>query len=1343
MPSTKSPKKDELPKFWFPHPVEGYALGEVLHHDEDRDEMNVRLLKPDGSTDKTANFHGHVSKPVNPKILDGVHDNTQLMHLHEPSLLFNLRYRYSKDLVYTYTGYILIAVNPYKALACYGEKEMRTYRGKSIGVLPPHLYAMADRAFRSMKVDGTSQSIVISGESGSGKTESSKIVMRYLAMCGEPSGRGAEEKRASQTLTSLAEKVLNCNPILEAFGNAKTVMNHNSSRFGKFTRIHFDKRNWLVGADIVTYLLEKSRTVTQAAEERNYHVFYNLFAGLDAGEKAEYKLKTPEQCNYLKRGMVKVDAIDDVERYTELVVAMRTVGIAGEEQRGLFRAVAALLHLGDIEFQALDEDSCVVSDRSPLEASGGFLQTDLTAFEEALTSRTMTQPGSNSIYKIPLKRSEAEFSRDTLAKALYAKLFDWLVRRINQSLLTVAETRAFIGVLDIFGFEDFQTNSFEQLCINFANEKLQQHFNAQVFKQEQEIYIREAIRWDPIDEPDNQACIAMLANRPPEQPVGLFALLDEQCRLPKCTYKTFTEKLFQVHKEAHKEGVLAAPPRVAKLMPNEGFAVRHYAGSVTYHADGFLQKNNNSLHEDLELVLQGASDDFLKSVLDSEKEAAAQAAAKAAEEGGGGGKKKGGGKARFSSVSGHFVLQLNSLCETLQATSSHFVRCVNPNKKKQPDAFQGGHVLHQLRCSGMMEALRLMHAGFPTRCPYEDLYDRYKDMMPRSIASLDSPSFCEILLMALGLDKADYQLGITKVFFRAGKLAFLDQLTGSEYKELAPDIANKVRVWLIKKRWRRHTIAVVAFLRLKRTLDDLRLVRKFVAAAQFMTLMANRPMLSLKRAREIRQRNAAVLCQKAARQFILAARYYKIQWATRFVERLWRGHMARKRNGGRLAEIRAKRKAEEEARRVQEGQEKKERAKEEADRIREMARTNNGAPLSTQSAAKYNQKTRPTKAGTGGEGGMAGADGAGGSGGGLMMSDAMMERFKRMEEAVSVELPELKKKVASLESELALMRREMAEVRKGGGGGGGVPPPPSDAPVTGTRSHRMSSRSQSMQAMQPGALAAATGRQRRSSVAAGGAPPPNKERAWGLLDLLGIGPPPSSSSGNSERVPGSSRKSVSGGGGGSSRGGGDGSLSRVTKAPGEMLKGLQDATRLIEKHFAQAETAGSTLTVDVLGNDQKNKEIAVLVRGQLCTALSRVLLHGFKSYKLIGRYHIWDFVQESRDATEKRLAGGVMSEAEKSLLAEVVKVNSHEGMANNPNIKFRSFVCCGLNHRLLHEWVRVLTVDKDTMAKFYETWAFVNSSADALPQLMDSLRPLGDQTYELSLDFELARWDLH
>ena len=705
-------------------------------------------------------------------------------------------------------GYILIAVNPYKSLSCYSESEMKSYKGKSIGVLPPHLYAMADRAFRSMKVDGNCQSIVISGESGSGKTESSKIVMKYLALCGQPpkpKGSDAEERRASELLNTLSEKVLNCNPILEAFGNAKTVMNHNSSRFGKFTRIHFDRRNWLVGADIVTYLLEKSRTVTQSGEERNYHSFYQLFSGCSPAEKQALKLTDPTQYHFLKDGVVHVDAINDKERHEEVVLAMRSIGIEVAHQQGVMRLTAALLHLGNVEFVETDADSCKIVDLQPLQNAAEFMQTPVQNFEEGLVSRTMTQPMSGSNYKIPLKVQEARYSRDTLAKALYARMFDWLVVQINQSLLTNSETRAFIGVLDIFGFEDFQVNSFEQLCINFANEKLQAHFNQQVFRQEQEIYIREAIRWDPIAEPNNQECIEMIANKTANAttPVGLFALLDEQCKLPKCTDKTFTEKIFQTHKSAFSNTLLQHVPRGSGLLNNEGFVIRHYAGRVTYTSDGFRQKNNNMLHEDLDLVLKSAEDPFVAHLVQQTEPPPAPSSNKRA-------------KTRFSSVSGHFSTQLISLTDTLQATSSHFVRCINPNKKKNPNDFTGGHVLHQLRCSGMMEALRLMHEGFPTRCPYEDLYDRYKEMMPRSIAELDSPSFCEILLLALGLDKSDYQLGITKVFFRAGKLAFLDSLTGSEYKELAPDIVNKVRVWLIKKRWRRHTIAVVAFLRLKR-----------------------------------------------------------------------------------------------------------------------------------------------------------------------------------------------------------------------------------------------------------------------------------------------------------------------------------------------------------------------------------------------------------------------------------------------------------------------------------------------------------------------------------------------
>jgi myosin heavy subunit len=1239
---------------------------------------------------------------------------------------------------------------------------MATYRGKSIGVLPPHLYAMADRAFRSMKVDSCSQSIIISGESGSGKTESSKIVMRYLAMCGEPRVRGqkatevpAEERRASMTTASLAEKVLACNPILEAFGNAKTVMNHNSSRFGKFTRIHFDKRNWLVGADIVTYLLEKSRTVTQSREERNYHVFYHVFAGSSSDELTSYSLTAPTDCAYLMHGVFTVDATDDSARYSELILALRSIGISAEEQVGVFRTVVALLHLGNVEFTPTDEDSCHIADKGALTLAASFIGTDIVSFEEALTLRTMTQPGSDSIYKIPLKAQEACYSRDTLAKAHYAKLFDWLVIRINMSLLTRTETRAFIGVLDIFGFEDFQVNSFEQLCINFANEKLQSHFNTCIFKQEQEIYIREAIRWDPIDEPDNSAAIEMLAARPPTAPVGMFALLDEQCRLPKCTYKTFTEKIFQAHKTgAVSNGVLAAVPRACGLLSNEGFVVKHYAGPVLYHAEGFLQKNNNSLHDDLDLLLKGATEPFIAGML--ERVAAGYGADASREREGSKGDAVAGAKggkvkarARFSSVSGHFTAQLGQLTETLQETNSHFVRCINPNRIKASNTIAGGHVLHQLRCSGMLEALKLMHAGFPTRCPYEDLYDRYKDMMPRSIASLDSPSFCEILLMALGLDKADYQLGITKVFFRAGKLAFLDELTGSEYKELAPDIANRVRLWLIKKRWRRHTIAVVALLRLSRVLSALRSRARFVSAARFMALMANCPMLSLKRAREIRARDASTRIQARALAYLHGCKFHRTQWGTRLAQRVYRGHMARKRNGGRLAEIRVKRASKEAARRQEEEIAKRQKERDEIARIQDMTRTatSGSVPLSSLSAARYNSHLRPAKEAAILCAGSSSADLA--CAGGVVSARSEFEaRFKLLEDRVGKEIPQLYERIESLEAQLASTREALestsADFRK--------------ALEDDTRNVNVAKKAAVVSAAGPARPSTAEGtsggaagassrlRGRAASIAPGtGVAPPRQRRpsssqaasnktSWGLLDLLGIG----QSASVQGSVPGMLPTKRS-----STAVPRLGPASSTMPPPSDALTVLTAATKAIEKHFALAEMVGATKTVDLLGNDTKNKDIAVLVRGQLCTALSRVLLHGFKSFKLIGRYHIWDFVQESCDATHTRLDGEAYSEAEKTLTNAVIEVNSHEGMANNPNIKFRSFVCCGLNTQRLHEWVQVLAHDQETMKKFYEQWAFVNASTDALQQMMETLVPLANYKYSLSLDYELNRWDLH
>jgi hypothetical protein len=576
----------------------------------------------------------------------------------------------------------------------------------------------------------------------------------------------------------------------------------------------------------------------------------------------------------------------------------------------------------------------------------------------------------------------------------------------------------------------------------------------------------------------------------------------------------------------------------------------------------------------------------------------------------------------------------------------------------------------------MSRALKRKH-DFPLLCPYDDLYERYKSIMPRSIALLDSKSsFCKILITALGLDEADYQLGITKVFFRAGNPALLDALTGSsESKELAPDcltipdkFANNLRIWRIKMRWRQHTLAAVACLRLQRLMDDLRLAR-----------------------------NASTKLQASARGFILSCQYHKKQWGTRLVQRFYRGHMARKRNGGRLAEIRARRRAKEEA----EKNKKTAKEREEIERIKEMARSAVVRRKAEKGDARQRRNGRREKEAMEGQ-----------------VESPVSVRRSRSCDSIR-ELAKMKKAFRASLAEERLRRTSTS-----GTGADGV--------VSGTRdpaerrpSMRQRSTSLAAAGQQLVAQNQAT-RVRRTPTSGTG------KGSWGLLDLLGITAAPAAAASK-------------GGGGSGSRGaaGGKEKPEARPKMPGETLSGLQSAVKQIEKHFSQADVAGSTLTVDVLGNDQKNKDIAVFVRGQLCTALSRVLLHGFKSYRLIGRYHIWDFVQESHDATEKRIANATPSVAERTLLETVGEVNSHEGMANNPNIKFRSFVSCGLNHRMLHEWIAVLTVDKGTMSKFYEGWAFVNSSPEALPELMDSIKPLSAWSYELSLDYELNRWDLH
>eukprot|EP00002_Diphylleia_rotans_P034220 TRINITY_DN7338_c0_g1_i3.p1 TRINITY_DN7338_c0_g1~~TRINITY_DN7338_c0_g1_i3.p1 ORF type:complete len:1175 (-),score=252.33 TRINITY_DN7338_c0_g1_i3:6-3530(-) len=854
---------------WIADDNEGYTLADVVSQSDGQ--INVKTRK-DG---KTQTLPIRNSYPVNPSNQDGVEDNTQLMHLHEPSLLHNIHYRFMRNEIYTYTAYILIAVNPFKNLPMYDEDTLRKYQGKSIGVLPPHVFATCDRAYRLMKAEKRSQSIIVSGESGAGKTETSKIVMKYLAAVGGRSGVGLLENR-----------ILEANPILEALGNAKTLRNNNSSRFGKFTQIHFNKQYHVCGASIVTYLLEKSRIVQQIKGERNYHIFYQLCEGASPEDRERFHIgKSSDYAILSQSGCYQIEGVSDSENYRRVREAMHLVGFTEDEQNSIIQTLAAILHLCNIQFEGQKrQEGSFIQNREELEISAKLLGVTPDVLEQRMTTRMMkSKSRSGSFYTIPLNPQDATFSRDGLAKAMYSRLFDVVVDKINVGLRGTESGFLNIGVLDIYGFEYFDVNSFEQLCINFANEKLQQFFNQQIFRQEQDIYDREGIKYTRIEYDDNQACIDLIEKKV----TGILSLLDEESRLPKGTNQTFTKR---VHTTYPNHPYLKAP-KVSKtqtLRADEGFSIRHFAGQVLYNTTtGFLEKNNDSLHDDLKLLLSVSESDFIKKLFVEELDPDAQR------------------KGRFNTVGTKFTKQLTELMESLNQTASHFIRCIKPNSTQKSGIFEGTKVMEQLRCSGMLEALRLMHTGYPTRCPYDDLHDRYRDMMPPIIANLDSSSFCEALLMALDIDKKDYQLGITKIFFRAGKLAFLDELRSNEYQELAPAIAERVRRWLVRKRWKSAHTAAIAFHRICVRLRCLRAFRRFRQTAIVMLIISA---TFLKRFRRMRYRNAARKIQSLVRMFVARRKYLRYLKKVVRVQTRIRGWMARKKYTPILSEKRKERK---------------------------------------------------------------------------------------------------------------------------------------------------------------------------------------------------------------------------------------------------------------------------------------------------------------------------------------------------------------------------------------------------------------------------------------------------
>ncbi|XP_012729793.2 unconventional myosin-VI isoform X3 [Fundulus heteroclitus] len=799
---------------WAPHPADGFQLGTIV--DIGADSLTIEPLKQKGKT-----FLAPVNQvfPAEDDVSKHVEDNCSLMYLNEATLLNNVRVRYSKDRIYTYVANILIAVNPYYDIPkLYSAETIKKYQGRSLGTLPPHVYAIADKAYRDMKVLKMSQSIIVSGESGAGKTENTKFVLRYLTTS---YGTGQD----------IDERIVEANPLLEAFGNAKTVRNNNSSRFGKFVEIHFNEKNAVVGGFVSHYLLEKSRICRQSCEERNYHIFYRLCAGAPEDIRQKFHLSSPDTFRYLNRGCTRFFATKDTDQqilqnrkssehakfgplkdpllddhgdFTRMSVAMKKIGLGDTEKLDLFRVVAGVLHLGNIDFEEAGSTSggCTIRNQSSqtLEHCAELLGLEEDDLRVSLTTRVMlTSAGGarGTAIKVPLKVEQANNARDALAKATYSRLFDHVVTRVNQCF-PFDSSANFIGVLDIAGFEYFEHNSFEQFCINYCNEKLQQFFNERILKEEQELYHKEGLGVNEVHYVDNQDCIDLVEAKV----LGILDILDEENRLPQPSDQHFTDTVHSKHKNHFRLTV----PRKSKLAvhrnvrDDEGFIIRHFAGAVCYETTKFVEKNNDALHMSLESLVSESKDAFVRRLFENSSSSRDV--------------KQKAGKLSFISVGNKFKTQLNILLDKLRSTGSSFIRCIKPNLKMVSHQFEGAQILSQLQCSGMVSVLDLMQGGFPSRAPFHELYNMYQKYMPPKLTRLDPRLFCKALFKALGLNENDYKFGLTKVFFRPGKFAEFDQIMRSDPDHLA-ELVKKVNKWLIHSRWKKVQWCSLSVIKLK------------------------------------------------------------------------------------------------------------------------------------------------------------------------------------------------------------------------------------------------------------------------------------------------------------------------------------------------------------------------------------------------------------------------------------------------------------------------------------------------------------------------------------------------
>lgn len=829
--------------------------------------IGARVIASDGrqikvSTDEGSEMNlmpGRRIRSMHPSSVKGVEDMISLGDLHEAGILRNLLIRYRDNLIYTYTGSILVAVNPYQILPIYTSEQIKLYKDKKIGELPPHIFAIGDNAYTNMRRYGQDQCVVISGWSGSGKTESTKLILQYLAAI-------------SGQHSWIEQQILEANPILEAFGNAKTIRNDNSSRFGKYIDIHFNKQGAIEGAKIDQYLLEKSRIVCQASGERNYHIFYCMLAGMTKDEKVKLSLQDASRYFYLAQSdCISCEGRDDAAEFADIRSAMKVLMFTDSEIWELLVILAALLHLGNIRYKAkivkgnLDATELTEPSQSSATLAAKFLNVEREHLIEALTTRTIFAHGDTVVSTMNSQQSIDV--RDAFVKGIYGKMFVWIVEKINSAIYKQSngqQARTSIGVLDIFGFENFTVNSFEQFCINYANENLQQFFVKHIFKLEQEEYNTEHINWQHIEFIDNQDALDLIAVKQ----MNIMALIDEESKFPQGTDLTLLNKLHKTH--SNNQNYIKP-----KSDTQTSFGLSHFAGKVFYDTRGFLEKNRDTFNIDLLQLIQVSKNSYLKRLFQGDINMGADT------------------RKKTLTLSAQFKKSLDSLMRQLSQCHPFFIRCIKPNEIKKPMWFDRELCCKQLRYSGMMETIRIRRAGYPIRHTYREFVERYRYLIPgigpvhtvvdlRSVAS-------DICQTKLGQD--DYQLGNSKIFLKDAHDLFLEQERERVITSNIITLQRIIRGWYWRRRYQRMRKSAIIIQAKWRAYIQQKHYREMKLG--FQRLQA------LLRARQLNNqfnylRQHVVALQARCRGFLLRREYKAKRWAILKIQRFVRAFIARK-----------------------------------------------------------------------------------------------------------------------------------------------------------------------------------------------------------------------------------------------------------------------------------------------------------------------------------------------------------------------------------------------------------------------------------------------------------------